>query len=139
MAEPNDWNSKIIEEFRASGGKVGGAFEGAPLLLLHTTGARTGQERVNPVMYRRVGDNYAVFASKAGAPSNPDWYHNLVANPAVRAEIGTQTIDLTARVADSAEREQIWAAQKAEYAGFADYEQKTTRQIPVVILEPTSR
>jgi deazaflavin-dependent oxidoreductase (nitroreductase family) len=139
MAEPNDWNSKIIEEFRASGGKVGGAFEGAPLLLLHTTGARTGQERVNPVMYRRVGDNYAVFASKAGAPTNPDWYHNLVANPAVRAEIGTQTIDLTARVADSAEREQIWAAQKAEYAGFADYEQKTTRQIPVVILEPTSR
>ena len=139
MAEPNDWNSKIIEEFRSSGGKVGGAFEGAPLLLLHTTGARTGQERVNPVMYRRVGDNYAVFASKAGAPTNPDWYHNLVANPAVRAEIGTQTIDLTARVADSAEREQIWAAQKAEYAGFADYEQKTTRQIPVVILEPTSR
>ncbi len=139
MAEPNDWNSKIIEEFRASGGKVGGAFEGAPLLLLHTTGAKTGQERVNPMMYRRVGDNYAVFASKAGAPTSPDWYHNLIVNPAVRAEIGTQTIDLTARVADSAEREPIWAAQKAEYPGFADYEQKTTRQIPVVILEPASR
>jgi deazaflavin-dependent oxidoreductase (nitroreductase family) len=135
MSEPNNWNAKIISEFRASGGKVGGAFEGALLLLLHTTGAKTGQERVNPVMYRRVGDNYAVFASKAGAPTHPDWYHNLIANPAVRAEIGTQTLDLTARVADNAEREQIWTAQKADFPGFADYEAKTTRQIPVVILE----
>src|ERR1700758_1346917 len=98
MSEPNDWNAKIIQEFRANSGKVGGSFEGAPLLLLHTTGAKTGQERVNPMMYRRVGDSYAVFASKAGAPINPDWYHNLVANPMVRAEIGTQTLDLTARV-----------------------------------------
>jgi deazaflavin-dependent oxidoreductase (nitroreductase family) len=136
MSEPNDWNAKIIEEFRANGGKVGGPFQGAPILLLHTTGAKTGEERVNPMMYRRVGDNYAVFASKAGAPTNPDWYHNLVANPTVRAEIGTQTLGLTARVADSAEREPIWAAQKADYPGFADYEQKTSRQIPVVILEP---
>jgi deazaflavin-dependent oxidoreductase (nitroreductase family) len=135
MSEPNDWNAKIIAEFRANEGKVGGPFTGAPVLLLHTTGAKTGQERVNPMMYRRVGDNYAVFASKAGAPTNPDWYHNLVANPAVRAEIGTQTLDLTARVADSAEREPIWAAQKADYPGFADYEKKTSRQIPVVILE----
>src|SRR5215469_18297866 len=101
MPESNDWNAKIIAEFRANGGKVGGAFEGAPLLLLHTTGAKTGQERVNPVMYRQVGGNYAVFASKAGAPTHPDWYHNLVANPAVTAEIGTQTVDLTARVAGS--------------------------------------
>jgi deazaflavin-dependent oxidoreductase (nitroreductase family) len=136
MSEPNDWNAKIIAEVRANEGKVGGPFTGAPVLLLHTTGAKTGQERVNPMMYRRVGDNYAVFASKAGAPTNPDWYHNLVANPAVRAEIGTQTLDLTARVADSAEREPIWAAQKADYPGFADYEKKTSRQIPVVILEP---
>jgi deazaflavin-dependent oxidoreductase (nitroreductase family) len=136
MSEPNDWNAKIIAEFRANEGRVGGPFTGSPVLLLHTTGAKTGQERVNPMMYRRVGDNYAVFASKAGAPTNPDWYHNLVANPAVRAEIGTQTLDLTARVADSAEREPIWAAQKADYPGFADYEQKTSRQIPVVILEP---
>jgi len=132
----SDWNTPIIEEFRANGGRVGGQFEGAPLLLLHTVGARTGQERVNPMMYRRVGDNYAVFASKAGAPTNPDWYHNLVANPAVTAEIGPETILLHARVADPDEREAIWTAQKADYPGFADYERKTPRQIPVVILEP---
>ena len=136
MADANDWNNKIIAEFRANDGKVGGPFEGAPVLLLHTTGARSGQERVNPMMYQRVGDNYAVFASKAGAPTHPDWYHNLVANPDVRAEIGTQTLPFTARVAQGDEREQIWAAQKSAYPGFADYETKTTRQIPVVILEP---
>ena len=132
----SDWNTKIIEEFRASGGKVGGQFEGAPLLLLHTTGARTGREHVTPVMYRAVDGGYAVFASKGGAPDNPDWYHNVVAHPAVRAEIGTQTLDLSARVADDAERTSIWTAEKADYPGFAEYEQKTTRQIPVVILEP---
>jgi deazaflavin-dependent oxidoreductase (nitroreductase family) len=134
----SDWNATIIDEFRANGGKVGGNFEGAPLLLLHTTGAKTGQERVNPMMYRQVGASYAVFASKAGAPTNPDWYHNLVANPAVTAEIGTQTLPFTARVASSQERAEIWTAQKADYPGFADYESKTTRQIPVVILEPAS-
>jgi deazaflavin-dependent oxidoreductase (nitroreductase family) len=134
----DNWNTKIIEEFRANGGRVGGNFEGAPLLLLHTTGARSGQVRVNPMMYRKVGDDYAVFASKAGAHTHPDWYHNLVANPDVQAEIGTQTLRFTARVADEAEREPIWSAQKADYPGFADYEQKTTRQIPVVILEPAS-
>ena len=132
----SDWNNKIIEEFRASGGTVGGPFEGAPLLLLHTVGARTGQERVNPVMYMRVDGGYAVFASKAGAPSHPGWYHNLLAHPKVTAEIGTGTVELTARVAESGERERIWAAQKAAYPGFADYERKTARQIPVVILEP---
>jgi deazaflavin-dependent oxidoreductase (nitroreductase family) len=136
MPQVQDWNSKIIEEFRANGGKVGGNFEGAPLLLLHTTGARSGRERVNPVMYQKVGDGYAVFASKGGAPVNPDWYHNLLANPRVRAEIGTDTVELTARVADGHTRDRIWTAQKSAYPGFADYEQKTTRQIPVVILEP---
>ncbi len=136
MAEVTDWNRKIIEEFRANGGRVGGQFEGAPLLLLHTVGARSGQERVNPMMYRAVGDGYAVFASKAGAPTNPDWYHNLRANPRVRAEIGTGTVELAARVAEGEERERIWSAQKQEYPGFADYERKTDRQIPVVILEP---
>ena len=134
----DNWNTKIIEEFRANGGRVGGNFEGAPLLLLHTTGARSGQERVNPMMYRKVGDDYAVFASKAGAPTHPDWYHNLVAHPDVQAEIGTQTLRFTARVATGEERETIWVAHKTEYPGFADYEQKTTRQIPVVILEPAS-
>ncbi|HEX3489884.1 MAG TPA: nitroreductase family deazaflavin-dependent oxidoreductase [Streptosporangiaceae bacterium] len=133
---PNDWNSKIIEEFRANGGRVGGPFEGGTLLLLHTTGARTGQERVNPVAYQKVDQGYAVFASKACALTHPDWYHNLVAHPDVEAEIGDQTVRLTARVAQGQERDSIWARQKQTNPGFAEYEQKTTRQIPVVILEP---
>ncbi len=115
-----DWNSKIIEEFRANDGKVGGPFEGAPLLLLHTVGAKTGQQRVNPMMYQEVPDGYAVFASKGGAPDNPDWYHNLLAHPRVSAEIGTRTVELKARVADGDEREKIWAAQKDTYPGFAE-------------------
>lgn len=134
----SDWNSKIIEEFRANEGRVGGQFEGAPLLLLHTVGAKSGQERVNPVMYQALPDGYAVFASKGGAPTNPDWYHNVLANPQVSAEIGTTTLELRARVAEGDERERIWSAQKAAYPGFADYERKTSRQIPVVILEPAS-
>ena len=133
---PEDFNSKIIKEFRANGGKVGGPFEGAPILLLHTRGAKTGSERVNPMMYREIDGGYAVFASKAGAPTNPDWYHNLVANPQVQAEIGSETIPLTAQVAGDDEREPIWSAQKAEYPGFRDYETKTSRKIPVVILKP---
>ena len=137
MAEAEDWNSKIIAEFRANEGKVGGQFEGAPLLLLHTVGAKSGQPRVNPMMYQDIGgNNVAVFASKAGAPTNPDWYHNLLDNPRVSAEIGTSTVEAVARVAGDDERERIWEAQKRAYPGFADYETKTTRQIPVVILEP---
>jgi deazaflavin-dependent oxidoreductase (nitroreductase family) len=136
MPDANDWNSKIIEEFRANGGKVGGNFEGSPVLLLHTTGAKTGQERVNPVMYQAVGDGYAVFATKGGAPTNPDWYHNLLAHPRVRAEIGAQTLEFDARVAEGETRSLIWTAQKSAYPGFADYERKTARQIPVVILDP---
>ncbi len=137
MAAVDDWNRKVIEEFRASGGQVGGDFAGAPLLLLHTTGARSGEERVNPVMYQDLGEGrVAVFASKAGAPTNPDWYRNLVANPDVTAEIGRQTRRFRARTADAHEREPIWSRQKAEYPGFADYEAKTERQIPVVVLEP---
>ncbi|MFV2103044.1 nitroreductase family deazaflavin-dependent oxidoreductase [Micromonospora sp. LOL_024] len=132
----SDWNDKIIAEFRANGGQVGGQFTGAPLLLLHTVGAKSGQLRVNPMMYQKVDGGYAVFGSKAGAPTNPDWYHNLLARPQVRAEIGTETVELVARVAVDDERERIWSAQKATYAGFADYERKTTRQIPVVVLEP---
>jgi len=133
----SDWNGTIIEEFRANGGRVGGQFAGAPLLLLHTTGARTGRHRINPMMYQSVDGGYAVFASKGGAPTDPDWYHNLLAHPRVRAEIGTELVDLVARVAVGDERERIWNAQKAAYPGFADYERGTTRQIPVVVLEPT--
>jgi len=133
-----DWNSKIIEEFRANEGRVGGPFDGAPLLLLHTVGAKTGKQRVNPMMYQQVAGGYAVFASKGGAPTNPDWYHNLLAHPRVSAEIGAKMVELLARVAAGKEREKIWAAQKAAYPGFADYERKTARQIPVIILEPAS-
>ena len=135
---PEDFNSKIIAEFRENEGKVGGPFQGAPLLLLHTTGAKSGRERVNPMMYQAIGDGFAVFASKGGAPTNPDWYHNVVANPHVKAEIGTDTIELTARVADDATRAPIWEAWKKANPGFADYEAKTTRQIPVVLLDRVS-
>ncbi len=136
MAE--NWNSAIIDEFRANGGAVGGDFAGAPLLLLHTTGAKSGQERVNPVMYRAEGNALVVFASKAGADTNPDWFHNLRANPLVRVEVGTDTRDVVARIADQDERARLWTAQKNDWPGFADYEKRTDRQIPVVILEPAS-
>jgi deazaflavin-dependent oxidoreductase (nitroreductase family) len=131
----SDWNDKVIAEFRANQGRVGGQFEGAPLLLLHSTGAKSRQERVNPVMYQAVGNGFAVFASKAGADTNPDWYHNLRAHPQARIEVGTQTLDVTARVLDAYEREPIWEEQKARYPGFADYETKTDRVIPVVMLD----
>ncbi|MDH4335490.1 MAG: nitroreductase family deazaflavin-dependent oxidoreductase, partial [Chloroflexota bacterium] len=116
--------------------RVGGQFEGAPLLLLHSVGARSGKERVNPMMYQAVGDAYAVFASKGGASSNPDWYHNLVANPEATIEVGAITVEVRARTAEGAERDTIWETQKERYRGFADYEASTARQIPVVILEP---
>ena len=138
MADANDWNTKVIEEFRANEGRVGGQFEGAPLLLLHTTGAKSGVERVNPVMYQADGDRLAVFASKAGAPTNPDWYHNLRANPTATVEVGTETVQVVALEAEGEERDRIWARQKERFPGFADYEEKTTRQIPVVVLERTS-
>ncbi len=138
MSGMSDFNQTIIEEFRAHEGKVGGQFEGAPLLLLHTTGAKSGEERINPVMYRADGDRLVVFASKAGAPTNPDWFHNLLANPRAVVEVGTETIGVEARVAEGDEREGLWSQQKQEYSGFADYEKQTTRQIPVVILERTA-
>lgn len=138
MSDAQEWNATIIEEFRGHDGKVGGQFEGAPLLLLHSVGAKSGKERVNPMMYQAVGDAYAVFASKAGAPSNPDWYHNLLANPEATIEVGTATKTVRARVTEGDERASIWVTQKERYPGFADYERQTSRQIPVVILEPTS-
>ena len=134
---PNDWNQQIIEEFRTNGGKVGGNFAGAPLLLLHTVGARTGQERVHPMMYQDLGGGrIAVFASKAGAPSHPDWYRNLEANPEVSAEIGVETKAFRAHTAAPDEREPIWSKQKLDYPGFAEYEANTDRVIPVVVLDP---
>jgi deazaflavin-dependent oxidoreductase (nitroreductase family) len=139
MPDMNDFNAKIIDEFRANNGKVGGPFEGATVLLLHHKGAKSGAERVNPVAYRPVGDNsLAIFASKGGAPTNPDWYYNLRAHPETEVEVGTETIPVVARVAEGDERSAIWEDQKRDSPGFADYEKKTSRQIPVVILERAS-
>jgi deazaflavin-dependent oxidoreductase (nitroreductase family) len=133
----NDWNRQVIDEFRANRGELGGNFARTPLLLLHTTGARSGKERVTPVMFQQLGDRrIAVFASKAGAPTSPDWYHNLVANPDVTAEIGAEVRRFRARTATSEERDPIWEKWKQDYPGFAEYESKTDREIPVVLLDP---
>lgn len=133
----NDWDASIIAEFRANGGTVGGRFAASTLLLLHTTGARSGQERVNPVAYQDLGDGrLAVFASFAGRDVDPAWFHNLVAHPAVSVEIGEGARDVRARVATGDERAAIWERQKTEHPGFAGYEEKTSREIPVVVLEP---
>ncbi len=135
MAETTDWNARIIEEFRANEGRVGGQFEGAPLLLLHTTGAKSGTERVNPMMYLLENGTIHVFASKAGAPTTPDWYHNVVAHPEVTVELGGETFAATARVLAEDERARVYERQAELYPGFADYQAKTTRRIPVVALD----
>ena len=132
----SDWNAGIIEEFRTNEGRVGGPFEGRTLLLLHSTGARTGQERVNPLAYRKEGDTYFVFASKGGAPDNPDWYYNLLAHPDTAIEVGTATIKVLARDTKGEERDEVWRRQIVDFPAFGEYEQKTDRTIPVVALEP---
>jgi deazaflavin-dependent oxidoreductase (nitroreductase family) len=134
MSGMHDFNRTIIDEFRANAGKVSGQFEGAPLLLLHTTGKRTGEERINPMMFKDLGADIAVFASKGGAPTSPDWFYNLVAQPRATVEVGTDTYDVVARVAEGQERDQIWEPWKKAFPGFAEYEAATTRTIPVVIL-----
>jgi deazaflavin-dependent oxidoreductase (nitroreductase family) len=130
----DDWNAKIIREFRENGGKVGGNFAGAPLLLLHTTGAKTGEDRVHPMMYMAGDHELYVFASFNGAPVNPAWYHNLVANPHVELEVGSERYAATATPLIGAKRDKIFAEQARRYPGFAEYEAKTTRTIPVVAL-----
>lgn len=134
----SDFNASVIDEFRANAGQVGGYFEGRDMLLLHHFGAKTGTERVAPLVYQDLGEAKAIFASKGGAPTNPDWYHNLVAHPDVTIEVGTETVDVRARVAEGDERDQIWKRQKTEVRQFADYEDRArpTREIPVIVLEP---
>lgn len=131
-----DWNAGIIEEFRANEGRVA-SFGNQPLLLLHHTGARTGTERTNPLACFRDGDRYVIVASKGGAPTNPDWYHNLRANPLASIEFGTQTIEVTAAEAEPAERDRLWAMITSQNPNFKDYEGKTDRTIPVFVLTPT--
>jgi deazaflavin-dependent oxidoreductase (nitroreductase family) len=129
-----DRNKAIIDEFRANSGKVGGPFTGKTLLLLHTFGARSGQERVNPIAYVTDGDRLVIIASKGGAPTNPDWYHNLVAHPRVTAEVGTQKFQLQAKVAQEPERTRLYSKMVQMMPSFADYQRRTTRLIPVIIL-----
>lgn len=131
----NDFNQQIIEEFRANDGKVGGDFEGADMVLVHHTGARSGTERVTPLVYRREGDGWIIFASKAGAPDNPDWYHNLKANPDTTIEVGSERIEVTATEVTGADRDRIFEAQKRDVPQFADYEASTDRVIPVILLQ----
>lgn len=134
MADGDSWNSKVIEEFRANGGKVGGQFEGAPLLLLTTIGAKTGVEHTTPLMYLPYGDRLIVFASKAGADTNPDWYFNLVAHPMATVEVNKRIFQATATVETGEFRDQLFAKQAQAFPGFADYQRQTRRKIPVVSL-----
>jgi deazaflavin-dependent oxidoreductase (nitroreductase family) len=132
--EVNDWNTNIIAEFRANEGIVGGPFEGASVLLLHTKGAKSGQERINPMMYLDYEGRRYIFASYSGAPTHPDWYHNLVAHPNVTVEAGTETYEATASPVSLEERDRIYPIQAERFPNFAEYELKTTRKIPVVEL-----
>jgi deazaflavin-dependent oxidoreductase (nitroreductase family) len=134
MSDRGDWNRGVIEEFRANGGRVA-AFARQPLLLVHHRGARTGIERVNPLAYLELDNGYAIFGSKGGAPTNPDWVTNVLANPDLTVEVGTETFSVRAHLAKGAEREPIWEEQKRRNPGFAEYERKTTREIPVIVLE----
>ncbi len=138
MSNPNNWNEAIIDEFRANGGKVGGPFAGRTLLLLHTTGAKSGQERVNPVAYVKDGDRLVIIASKGGAPTNPDWYYNLLAHPLVTVETGKERFQARAEVASEPERTRLYDKMVEMMPGFAEYQRKTTRVIPVITLTPVS-
>jgi deazaflavin-dependent oxidoreductase (nitroreductase family) len=139
MANRNNWNRQIIAEFQANAGKVGGPFEGKHMLLLTTTGARSSQRHTTPLLYLPDGDRYIIFATKGGAPTNPDWYHNLVAHPQVTVEVGDggglETFEATATVITGKERDQLYAKQAQVFPAFAEYEEKTSRVIPVIALQ----
>ncbi len=134
MNNPNDWNKATIDEFRANAGKVGGMFAGKSLLLLHTVGAKSGQERVNPVACVKDGDRLVIIASKGGAPTNPDWYYNLLAHPLVSVEVGTEKFQARAEVASEPERTRLYNKMVEMMPGFSEYREKTTRVIPVITL-----
>ena len=134
MTDQNTYNRQLIEEFRAERGKSDGPMAGRPLLLLTTTGAKSGQPRTTPMMYIRDGDHLLVIASNAGAPTHPDWYRNLVAHPEVTVEIGNETFKATAIVMEGSERQRLWTRVVEQYPFFADHQAKVTRQIPVIVL-----
>jgi deazaflavin-dependent oxidoreductase (nitroreductase family) len=131
-----DFNAQVIDEFRRNGGIVGGMFEGMPMILVHHVGARSGEERVAPLVYLPDGERYVVFASKGGAPENPAWYHNLMAHPETRVEVGDQTIEVTASEATGEERERLYSTQVAAQPQFGEYQANTERRIPVIVLTP---
>jgi deazaflavin-dependent oxidoreductase (nitroreductase family) len=134
-----DWNQQIIDEFRANEGRVGGMFEGAPMILIHHVGAKTGTERVSPLVYFAEDDGRMVIvASKGGAPDNPAWYHNLKANPKIDVEVGARTFPVLVEEIAGEERDQVWQRVITERSGFADYQQKTSRTIPVLRLTPSA-
>jgi deazaflavin-dependent oxidoreductase (nitroreductase family) len=136
MSDFDDWNKKIIEEFRANEGRVGGPFQGAPMILIHHIGAKSGTERVTPLVYFPQDDGtMVIIASKGGAPTNPDWYHNLKANPTIDVEVGTETFRVTAAEVTGEERDEIWSKVVVANPGFGEYQEKTTRKIPVVRLD----
>jgi deazaflavin-dependent oxidoreductase (nitroreductase family) len=134
MSNPNNRNQAIIDEFRANSGKVGGSFAGKTLLLLHTVGAKSGQERINPVACVADGDRLVIIASKGGAPTNPDWYHNILAHSLVTVEVGTEQFQAQAAIASEPERTRLYHQMVEMMPGFAEYQQKTTRIIPVITL-----
>jgi deazaflavin-dependent oxidoreductase (nitroreductase family) len=136
MSELNERNQKIIDEFRANHGKVGGRFEGRTLLLLHTLGAKSEKERINPVAYVRDDDRFVVIASKGGAPTNPDWYYNIIQNPQVTIEVGSEKHQAQAVVAEEPERTRLYNKMVEVMPGFDDYRRRTTRVIPVILLTP---
>ena len=136
MSDVNNWNKKVIEEFRANEGRVGGNFEGKTLLLLHTKGAKSQQERINPVACIKDGDRLVVIASKGGAPTHPDWYYNIVANPQVTVEVGAENFQAFASVAEEPERTRLYNQMVEVMPGFDDYRRNTTRVIPVIVLTP---
>ncbi len=131
----NDFNQELIAEFRENGGKVTGYFAGSPLLLLTTVGAKSGERRTTPLVHTKDGDRFVVLASKGGAPTNPAWFHNLVANPVVTVEKDDETFEARATVAEGDERDRLFEAQAALMPNFGDYQRKTSRRIPVVVLE----
>jgi deazaflavin-dependent oxidoreductase (nitroreductase family) len=135
MNERHEFNKKIVEEFRANGGFVSGMFAKAPMILITMKGAKSGQERVTPLVYSKDGNRYVIIASMAGAPNNPDWYHNLKANPLVTVEVGAEKFKAKASLTSGDERERLFNQQAALLPVFNDYRKKTTRQIPVFVLE----
>lgn len=134
MTSPYAYNEQIAAEFRANGGKLGGGFEGSPMILVTATGSKSGEQRTTPLMYLADGDRYIIFASKAGSPSHPAWYHNLKANPMAIVEVGSEKFEALATELTGAERDDLYAKQAGLMPAFAEYQEKTTRTIPVIAL-----